>query len=130
MNTTVLNLETLAVTEYTTPFTGISDDFECTATGMFKVEGDKDDGVNFQNIIEGAPVFERMIDNPAWTPLAQKYINPVNGVSIHENFLNVRPPGGFLYIHCGGHTPLQYLTFRNHNTGEWIFFVRYLNLYF
>ena len=80
----------------------------------------KDDGVNFQNIIEGAPVFERMIDNPAWTPLARKYINPVNGISIHENFLNVRGPGGFLYIHCGGHTPLQYLTFRNHNTGEWM----------
>lgn len=80
----------------------------------------KDDGVNFQNIIEGAPVFERMIDHPAWTPLARKYINPVNGISIHENFLNVRGPGGFLYIHCGGHTPLQYLTFRNHNTGEWM----------
>lgn len=80
----------------------------------------KDDGVNFQNIIEGAPVFERLIDHPAWTPLVRKYINPVNGVSIHENFLNVRGPGGFLYIHCGGHTPLQYLTFRNHNTGEWM----------
>jgi len=80
----------------------------------------KDDGVNFQNIIEGGPVFERLIDHPAWAPLARKYINPVNGISIHENFLNVRGPGGFLYIHCGGHTPLQYLTFRNHNTGEWM----------
>ena len=79
-----------------------------------------DDGVNFQNIIEGAPVFERLIDHPAWFPLAQRYINPVNGTSIHENFLNVRGPGGFLYIHCGGHTPLCYLTFRNHNTGEWM----------
>ncbi|HRW07633.1 MAG TPA: phytanoyl-CoA dioxygenase family protein, partial [Caldilineaceae bacterium] len=79
-----------------------------------------DDGVNFQNIIEGAPVFERLIDHPAWFPLAQKYINPANGISIHENFLNVRGPGGFLYIHCGGHTPLCYLTFRNHNTGEWM----------
>ena len=48
MNTTVLNLETLAVTEYTTPFTGISDDFECTATGLFKVGGDTDDGVDFE----------------------------------------------------------------------------------
>lgn len=79
-----------------------------------------DDGVNFQNIIEGAPVFERLIDHPAWFPLAQRYINPANGISIHENFLNVRGPGGFLYIHCGGHTPLCYLTFRNHNTGEWM----------
>lgn len=47
MNTTVFNLETLAVTEYTTLFTGVSDDFECTATGLFKVEGDTDDGVQF-----------------------------------------------------------------------------------
>ncbi|MEZ4712436.1 MAG: phytanoyl-CoA dioxygenase family protein [Caldilineaceae bacterium] len=80
----------------------------------------QDDGVNFQNIIEGAPVFERLIDHPAWFPLAQKYVNPVNGISIHENFLNVRGPGGFLYIHCGGHTPLCYLTFRHHNTGAWM----------
>ncbi len=80
----------------------------------------KDDGVNFQNIIEGAPVFERLIDHPAWTPLARKYINPTNGISIHENFLNVRGPGGYLYIHCGGHAPLQYLTFRQHNTGAWM----------
>lgn len=47
MNTTVFNLESLAVTEYSTLFTGISNDFECTATGLFKVEGDTDDGVAF-----------------------------------------------------------------------------------
>ena len=79
-----------------------------------------DDGVNFQNIIEGGAVFERLIDHPALHPLAERYINPVNGLSIHENLLNVRGPGGFLYIHCGGHAPLFYLTFRQHNTGEWM----------
>ena len=79
-----------------------------------------DDGVNFQNIIEGGTVFERLIDHPAWHPLAERYINPVNGLSIHENLLNVRGPGGFLYIHCGGHAPLFYLTFRQHNTGAWM----------
>ena len=79
-----------------------------------------DDGVNFQNIIEGGAVFERLIDHPAWHPLAERYINPVNGLSIHENLLNVRGPGGFLYIHCGGHAPLFYLTFRQHNTGAWM----------
>ncbi|MEM7029725.1 MAG: phytanoyl-CoA dioxygenase family protein [Chloroflexota bacterium] len=78
------------------------------------------DGVNFQNIVEGAPVFERLIDYPSWFPLAQRYINPINGISIHENFLNVRGPGGHLYIHCGGHVPMSYLTFRQHNTGEWM----------
>ena len=80
----------------------------------------QDDGVNFQNIVEGGAVFERLIDHPSWYPLAARYINEVNGVSIHENLLNIRGPGGFLYIHCGGHTPLFYLSFRQHNTGEWM----------
>ena len=79
-----------------------------------------DDGVNFQNIVEGGAAFERLIDYPAWIPLVTRYINPVNGLSIHENLVNVRGPGGFLYIHCGGHAPLFYLTFRQHNTGEWM----------
>ena len=82
---------------------------------------DKNDGVNFQNIIEGGAVFERLIDYPAWIGLAKRYINSsVNGLSIHENFLSMRGPGGYLYIHCGGHAPLCYLTFRQHNTGEWM----------
>ncbi len=80
----------------------------------------QDDGVNFQNIVEGGPVFERLIDYPAWTPMVRRFINPVNGVSIHENLLNIRGAGGFLWIHCGGHAPLCYLTFRQHNTGEWM----------
>ena len=80
----------------------------------------KEDGVNFQNIVEGGAVFERLIDHPAWIDLARKYINPVNRISIHENFLNIRDKGGHLFIHCGGHAPLSYLTFRQHNTGEWM----------
>ncbi len=80
----------------------------------------EDDGVNFQNIVEGGPVFERLIDYPAWLPLVQRYVNEVNGLSIHENLLNVRGPGGFLWIHSGGHAPLFYFTFRQANTGEWM----------
>ncbi len=79
-----------------------------------------DDGVNFQNIVEGGPVFERLIDYPAWLPLVARFINPINRLSIHENLLNVRGPGGFLYIHSGGHMPISYMTFRQHNTGEWM----------
>lgn len=79
-----------------------------------------DDGVNFQNIVEGGPIFERLIDHPAWLPLVTKYVNPVNGLSIHENLLNVRGPGGYLYIHSGGHAPLCYFTFRQENTGAWM----------
>ena len=52
------------------------------------------DGANFQNIVEGGPAF--------------------------ENFLTVRGPGGFINMHCGGHAPLFYLTFRQANTGAWM----------
>lgn len=100
---------------------GASDD---TGAWIGQVEthtyGEKD-GLNFQNIIEGGAVFERLIDHPSWIDLAKRYINAdVNGISIHENFLTVRGPGGFIHIHCGGHAPLCYLTFRQHNTGEWM----------
>ncbi len=78
------------------------------------------DGVNFQNIVDGGTVFEKLIDYPAWIHLVRKYIAPNNGLSIHENFLNVRGKGGHLYIHSGGHFPRQYFTFRHHNTSEWM----------
>lgn len=79
------------------------------------------DGLNFQNIVEAGAVFERMIDHPSWINLAKRYINvDVNGISIHENFLTVRGPGGFINIHCGGHAPLCYLSFRHPNTGAWM----------
>ena len=79
-----------------------------------------EDGVNFQNIVDGGAVFEKLIDHPAWIHLIRKYIAPNNGLSIHENFLNIRGTGGHLYIHSGGHFPRQYFTFRHHNTGEWM----------
>ncbi len=79
-----------------------------------------ENGVNFQNIVSAGPPFETLIDHPPWTEPARRYVNPVNGLSIHENFLNVRGKGGYIHIHCGGHVPLSYLTFRQENTGEWL----------
>ena len=78
------------------------------------------DGCNFQNIVEGGPVFRRLIDYPAWIGHCRRWINPVNGISIHENLLNVRGLGGYIGIHCGGALPICYLTFRQENTGEWM----------
>lgn len=43
MNTLVLHTDSLAVTEYSTPFTGLSGDFESTASGLFKTQGLLDD---------------------------------------------------------------------------------------
>jgi len=44
MNTTIFTLDSLGVTEYDTPFTGVSGDYECTAAGLYKVGGDDDAG--------------------------------------------------------------------------------------
>lgn len=48
------------------------------------------DGVNFQNIVDGGDVFEKLINHPAWIDLVRKYVAENNGLSIYENFLNVR----------------------------------------
>lgn len=80
-----------------------------------------EDGCNFQNIIEGADVFRRMIDHPAWIGHIRKWVNDAaNGVSLHETLLNIRGKGGYIGIHCGGHIPCTYMTFRQANTGEWM----------
>ena len=80
-----------------------------------------DDGLNFQNIIEAEEVFESLIDHPSWIGRIRKYINAgLNGLSIHENFLTVRGPGGFIGMHSGGHVPLTYMTFRHPQTGQWM----------
>lgn len=47
MNTLVFNLDNLAVTEYTTPFTGLSGNYESTTEGVFAVGGLLDDQAQF-----------------------------------------------------------------------------------
>lgn len=77
------------------------------------------DGVNYQNIIEGGPVFEQLIDHPVWIEMIRRYIcNDANRLSLNEAFLNIRGEGGFIGIHSGGHTPYFPLAFRHH-TGRW-----------
>jgi hypothetical protein len=78
------------------------------------------DGINFQNIIEAGPVFERHIDGPAWIEHVRRWVNAHNGLSLHETLLNLRGAGGYIGIHCGGHIPCSYMTFRQANTGEWM----------
>ncbi len=77
------------------------------------------DGINFQNIVEGGEVFERLITNPVWINQVRRYIeNVANKTTINEAFLNIRGQGGFIGIHSGGHTPYFPLSFRHH-TGQW-----------
>ena len=78
------------------------------------------DGINYQNIIEGGPVFEELIDNPAWIGEVRRYVeNGFHGLSINEAFLNVRGQGGFIGIHAGGHMASFVQSFR-HVTGKWM----------
>lgn len=61
------------------------------------------DGVNFQNIIEAGPVFEELIDHPAWFDQVSRYIAVgAHRLRIDECFLNVRRTGGYIPIHSGG----------------------------
>lgn len=78
------------------------------------------DGCNFQNIVEGGPAFEKLITHPSWIKHIKRWVNPINGLSIHENLLNVRGSGGYIGIHSGGAFPISYMTFRQANTGEWM----------
>lgn len=79
------------------------------------------DGINFQNIVEAGPVFERHIDHPSWTGHVRRFVDsPRNGLSLHETLLNIRGQGGYIGIHSGGHMSIPYMSFRQPNTGAWM----------
>jgi hypothetical protein len=77
------------------------------------------DGLNFQNIIEGGAVFEKLIDAPAWIEQVRRYIAVGDhSVRIDECFLNLRNRGGFIPVHSGGANVRVTGAFRWH-TGQW-----------
>lgn len=77
------------------------------------------DGVNFQNIIEGGPAFEELIDHPAWFDDVQRYVAVgAHRLRIDECFLNVRRSGGYIPIHSGGDNIRFSGLFRWHS-GTW-----------
>jgi hypothetical protein len=77
------------------------------------------DGVNFQNVIEGGPVFEELIDNPSWIEEVRRYIaHGDHGVRTDETFLNIRRHGGYIPIHSGGNNVRFTGLFRWQN-GSW-----------
>jgi hypothetical protein len=79
----------------------------------------KADGVNFQNIIEGGPVFEELIDHEAWFDQVKRYIAVgAHQLRIDECFLNIRRSGGYIPIHSGGDNIRFSGLFRWHS-GSW-----------
>lgn len=61
------------------------------------------DGVNLQNILEGGELFERLIDHPSWIDLVCYLTGDRHHPFIHEAFLNIRGPAGYIGVHSGGH---------------------------
>jgi phytanoyl-CoA dioxygenase PhyH len=79
----------------------------------------KRDGVNFQNIVEGGPPFERLIDHPSWFDHVSRYIAVgAHKLRIDECFLNIRRSGGYIPIHSGGDNVRFSGLFHWHN-GSW-----------
>lgn len=77
------------------------------------------DGVNFQNIVEGGPIFEELIDHPAWFDDVRRYIAVgAHRMRIDECFLNVRRSGGYIPVHSGGDNVRFSGLFHWHN-GVW-----------
>ena len=64
-------------------------------------------GVELQNIVEGGPAFEELIDYPAWIEYVRHYAGDENsytqGVFIDECFASIRRTGGFFAVHSGGY---------------------------
>lgn len=76
------------------------------------------DGMNLQNVIEGGEIFERLLDQPSWIELMRYYIGRRHKPYVHEVFLNVRGPGGYIGVHSGGHV-IDSRKRASRDRGEW-----------
>jgi|EP01046_Picozoa_sp_COSAG06_P013720 hypothetical protein len=65
-----------------------------------------DDGYNLQHIYEAEEptgIFRKLIDHPSWFDLVEYYMGSGTPF-MHELFLNVRGPGGYIGVHSGNPT--------------------------
>ena len=69
--------------------------------GIMDKKVEIDDGFNLQHIYEAGPVFESLIDHQSWYDLVEYYLGRGTPF-MHELFLNVRGPGGYIGVHSGG----------------------------
>lgn len=85
-----------------------------------------EDGVNYQNIIEGGKVFEDLLDSPTWFPDVKRYMGNFGSLSLNECLINVRGQGGYIGMHSGGHMSWMTGLFRHPQTADW--FVGQINI--
>ena len=60
-----------------------------------------DDGINVQHVFEVEGWGEGLIDHPSWFGRVEHYLGSFTPF-IHELFINIRGPGGFIGCHSGG----------------------------
>lgn len=80
------------------------------------------DGINLQQIYEGGPAFERIIDHPSWIEKVKFFIGGEGTFDynhgplfIDENFANLRGPGQAIGLHSGGEKATKRTQYRFHN---------------
>jgi len=79
------------------------------------------DGINLQQIYEGGPAFEKLIDHPSWIDKVKFFVggagtfdeNP-SPLFIDEDFANIRGSGGAIGLHSGGAEGVKRTQFRYH----------------
>ena len=82
------------------------DGFPATAPGGWhgrvqRQDHDEQRGINWQNVTEGGPPFEELIDHPAWIRHVCRWVGNRQSLWIDEAFANVRGPGGAINVHGG-----------------------------
>ena len=77
--------------------------------------GDGVDGLNLQNIVEGGPAFEALIDHSAWINYVRRYVGKEDGLFIDECFATLRGPSELINLHSGGDRRRIRTQFRFHN---------------
>ena len=81
------------------------------------------EGLNLQQIYEAGPVWEGLIDHPAWIAKVQHFVGtdqPIfdahhGPLFIDENFANIRGPGQAIGVHSGGQERTIRCQFRYHD---------------
>lgn len=80
------------------------------------------DGLNLQQIYEGGPAFETLIDHPSWIDKVKHFVGgegtfdySQSPLFIDENFANIRGPGGAIGLHSGGELGVKRTQFRYYN---------------
>src|SRR5688500_10263576 len=74
---------------------------------------------NMQDSIDGSPLFEQLIDHPAWIDKVRRFLGPSTKPYIYEVFVNVRAAGGYIGTHSGGHNVDHHQRSGRRN-GQWV----------